>query len=147
MLPTGRKAQAVTRFFSQHRVHILHNKYTRAQAAEQRCSARSGSFGTASSLLLIEGLHLVQHRPHPALLADLGLYLKPRLSWLTPGELATLLHSLVCVCVYVELATLLHSLVCLCVRVCVRRASYTIAQPGVCVCVCARVRPTGKGMD
>lgn len=40
----------------------------------------------------------VPHTPHPALLADLAQCLKPRLSWLTPGQLASLLHCLVRLC-------------------------------------------------
>lgn len=56
--------------------------------------ARSSGFGTWSSLLLLEGLTLLGHRPHPALAHDVAQLLKPRLSSLTPADLARLLHCL-----------------------------------------------------
>ena len=73
----------------------------------------------------------MQRPPHPALLTDLAHGLKSHLAWLTPAEQATLLHSLVCVCVFAACVCVCAVLCCVC-AVCVLCVCAVCA---VCVCV------------
>jgi hypothetical protein len=56
--------------------------------------AHSTRFGYVSAIRLLEGLALLGHTPPKPLILDLTLSLQRALDWLTPAQLATLLHSL-----------------------------------------------------
>lgn len=64
------------------------------QGAEAACIAHGGVFGAWSTVQLLEGFALLRYAPHPALLGELTTQLLPKLAWLTPEDLASLLHAL-----------------------------------------------------